>query len=89
VIPTPPFHSARAHPWHAFDGMRIVDAGDGRRLIAARCSCGAVIDVAEAVFAPCAEHSGSDCARCGGGGEVVDHRALAWRSPTPAESENL
>jgi hypothetical protein len=88
VTSQPPL-PARAHPWHAFDGMRIVEAGDGQRLIAAGCSCGAVIDVAEAVFAPCPEHTGSGCARCGGSGQVVDHRALAWRTATPAEIELL
>lgn len=81
----PPFASGRAHPGHAFDGMRIAEAADGSRLIAARCSCGEVIDVAEAAFAPCPEHSGPECARCGGSGEVVDHRALSWRAATPAE----
>jgi hypothetical protein len=89
VTSTPPPGSARAHPWHDFDGMRIVDAADGTRLIAARCSCGDVIDVAEAVFAACAGCSGPGCARCGGSGEVVDHRALAWRAATPAELEDL
>ncbi len=79
----------RAHPWHAFDGMHIVAADDGTRLIAARCSCGDVIDVAEAVFAPCADCAGPECARCGGSGEVVDHRALRWRAATPAEIETL
>lgn len=76
---------ARIHPGHAFDGMRIVASGDGARLIVARCSCGDVLDVADALFAPCPEHSGSSCARCGGSGEVVDHRRLAWRAPSPAE----
>jgi hypothetical protein len=65
--------------------MRISLARDGTRLIAARCSCGEVIDVAEAVFSPCAGCGGAACARCGGSGEVVDHRALAWRAPTAGE----
>ena len=69
--------------------MRIVDAGDGTRLIAARCSCGEVLDVADAVFAPCGEHGGSKCARCGGSGEIVDHRALAWRAASAAEAALL
>jgi hypothetical protein len=77
--------AVRAHPGHAFDGMRIVAAADGARLIVARCSCGAVLDVADAVFAPCPEHSGPACARCAGSGEVVDHRALAWRAPVSGE----
>jgi len=80
-----PFASPRAHPWHAFDGMRIVEAPDGSRLIAARCSCGDVIDVADAVFAACPEHAGAECGRCGGSGDVVDHRALAWRAPSAAD----
>jgi len=65
--------------------MRILRAADGTRLIAARCSCGEVIDVADAVFSPCAGCAGGGCARCGGSGEVVDHRSLAWRPPTTAE----
>ena len=76
---------ARIHPGHAFDGMRIVASGDGARLIVARCSCGAVLDVADPLFAPCSEHRGSACARCGGSGEVVDHRALVWRPATAEE----
>jgi hypothetical protein len=44
-----------------------------------------VIDVADAVFAACADHAGPECGRCGGSGDVVDHRALAWRAPTAAE----
>jgi hypothetical protein len=67
--------------------MRIAGAPDGSRLIAARCSCGEVIDVAEAVFASCAGCIGPECPRCGGSGEVVDHRALAWRAATPDELE--
>ena len=43
--------------------------------------------VADAVFAPCPAHSGAGCARCGGSGEIVDHRALTWRAPAPAEIE--
>ena len=86
---TPPPGSARAHPWHDFDGMRIATAADGTRLIAARCSCGDVIDVAEAVFAPCVDCGGLDCGRCGGSGEIVDHRALAWREATTDELELL
>jgi hypothetical protein len=85
VTSTSPFASARAHPGHAFDGMRIVAAGAGARLIAARCSCGAVLDIADAAFAPCADCAGGDCPRCGGSGEVVDHRRLTWRAPSPAE----
>jgi hypothetical protein len=85
VTSTPPFASARAHPGHAFDGMRIVAVAGGERLIVARCSCGDVLDVADAVFAPCAGCAGDDCARCGGSGEVVDHRRLAWRAPSSAE----
>ena len=79
----PPF-PARVHPGHAFDGMRIV-AADGLRLIVARCSCGEVLDVADAIFAPCPEHGGGACMRCGGSGEVVDHRALVWRPATAEE----
>jgi hypothetical protein len=89
VTSKPPHAAARAHPWHAFDGMRIAEAPDGTRLIAARCSCGEVIDVADAVFAACPDHAGPECVRCGGGGEIVDHRALAWRPATPAELELL
>jgi hypothetical protein len=69
--------------------MRIVDVAGGARLIAARCSCGEVLDVAEAVFAECPDHTGPGCHRCDGTGEVVDHRALAWRAPTPTERNTL
>jgi hypothetical protein len=82
VTSKPPTAPARAHPWHAFDGMRIVQAQDGSRLIVARCSCGAVLDIADAAFAPCPDCAGSRCSRCGGTGEVVDHRRLAWRAPS-------
>ena len=81
--------SVRAHPGHEFEGMRIVEISGGARLIAARCSCGEVLDVAAAVFAACPEHGGAECARCGGSGEVVDHRALAWRAPTAEELDAL
>ena len=86
---TPPFASARAHPGHAFDGMCIVAAGDGTRVIVARCSCGDVLDVADAVFAPCGEHGGSKCARCGGSGEIVDHRRLGVARALAAEAALL
>jgi hypothetical protein len=69
--------------------MYIVEASDGTCLVAARCSCGDVIDVADAVFAPCPSHEGPDCARCGGSSEIVDHRALAWRAATDAELQRL
>jgi hypothetical protein len=65
--------------------MRIVNAGDGARLIVARCACGAVLDVADATFAPCGDCAGSSCPRCGGSGEVVDHLRLTWRAPLPSE----
>ena len=66
--------------------MRIVAAPGGGRLVAAVCGCGVVLDVADAVFAPCPEHTGGACVRCGGSGEVVDHVALAWRAPAPPEA---
>jgi hypothetical protein len=69
--------------------MRIVEALDGSRLVAARCSCGALPDVAAAIFAACDSCAGVECPRCAGSGDVVDHRALAWRSPTPAELDLL
>jgi hypothetical protein len=69
--------------------MRILEGPEGYRLIAAQCACGEVLDVADAVFAACAEHAGRDCPRCGGTGEVVDHRALAWRLATPDELQRL
>jgi hypothetical protein len=66
--------------------MRIVDGPGGSRLIAAQCACGEVFDVAEAVFAACPEHRGRECPRCGGSGEIVDHRALVWRPATAEEA---
>jgi hypothetical protein len=69
--------------------MRIVEAPDGTCLVAARCSCGQVIDVADAVFVRCPSHEGPGCARCAGSGEIVDHRALAWRAATDTELQAL
>ncbi|HEY1365937.1 MAG TPA: hypothetical protein VGF23_02445 [Gaiellaceae bacterium] len=69
-----PFH---VHRGHDFEGFEI----DGTLLVA-RCACGAVLDVADAVFEPCPACEGqgaNGCARCGGSGRVVDHAALRWR----------
>ncbi len=52
-------------------------------LLLARCSCGEVLDTAQARFARCPACGGSDtaCARCGGTGRVIDHAALEWTAP--------
>ncbi len=70
----PAFH---VHPGHRFEGFELVEGS----LLLARCSCGAVLDEAEARFAGCPAcgGNGAGCARCGGSGEVVDHAALLWR----------
>jgi hypothetical protein len=75
----PPFH---VHPGHGFEGFELVEATDGPRLLLARCSCGEVLDVADARFSDCprCRGQGSACTRCGGSGQVVDHAALQWRS---------
>ena len=80
-----PFH---VHRGHRFEGFRIVER-PGRTLLEARCECGAVLDVADAVFATCPECGGSAraCARCGGTGLVVDHTALDWRLPDDEEDD--
>jgi hypothetical protein len=78
--------SFRVHPGHPFEGMLLT----GRRsIVAAMCSCGAVLCWADAVFASCEQCDGTGidstegpCLRCGGSGEVVDHAALEWRPPT-------
>jgi hypothetical protein len=76
----PPFH---LHPGHSLDGFELVEPPKGEPVLLARCSCGEVLDVADARFARCAECLGRDdaCARCGGTGRVVDHAALQWRPP--------
>jgi hypothetical protein len=75
----------RLHRDHAFGGMEIVGP-PGNRSILARCDCGHLLDIAEAVFRLCPECKGVPtpgrrCRRCGGTGEVVDHAALWWRTP--------
>ena len=79
--PIGPFH---VHPDHAFEGFAITELPEGRTVLVARCSCGVVLDSAEAVFKPCPRCSGGDpdptCGRCGGAGEVIDHGALVWRA---------
>jgi hypothetical protein len=76
----PPFH---LHSGHSFEGFELVESARSRPVLLARCSCGEVLDVADARFARCAECLGRDdaCARCGGTGRVVDHAALQWRPP--------
>jgi hypothetical protein len=75
----PPFH---VHSGHAFDGFELIERTDAAPVLLARCGCGAVLDIADARFAPCPECGGSGvgCVRCGGGGRVVDHAALRWRT---------
>jgi hypothetical protein len=82
----PPFH---VHPGHAFAGFELAVGSGGSAVLLARCDCGAVLDVAEARFAPCPDCGGrgAGCSRCGGDGRVVDHAALEWRPP--AEGQNV
>jgi hypothetical protein len=71
-----------AHPGHEFEGFRILSHAAAPRTLVAGCSCGEALATAEAAFAPCPECAGgAGCARCGGSGEVIDHRALVWRYP--------
>jgi hypothetical protein len=72
----PPFH---VHPGHAFEGFELVGRPNTTPILAARCQCGEVLDVAEARFAPCPECDGRGCVRCGHTGRIVDHAALEWR----------
>ncbi len=77
--------SFHVHRGHVFEGFRIEPA-DGREVLVARCACGEVLDVADAVYAACPECGGaSECPRCGGTGRVVDHAALVWRLPDREE----
>jgi hypothetical protein len=73
----PPFH---VHPGHAFEGFELAP-GPESGLLLARCSCGAILDVACARFAPCPECSGDQpaCPHCAGTASVIDHAALEWR----------
>jgi hypothetical protein len=72
----PPFH---VHPGHAFEGFELVGRPNTTPILAARCQCGEVLDVAEARFAPCPECDGRGCVRCEHTGRIVDHAALEWR----------
>ena len=73
----PPFH---VHPGHLFEGFELVEPAGEPPMLLACCSCGEVLDTAQARFARCpgCDGRGSDCARCGGTGRVVDHAALEW-----------
>lgn len=69
--------SFHVHRRHAFEGFKLVG-----EVLEARCTCGAVLDVADAAYADCPECDGEPrCLRCGGSGAVVDHAALEWRRP--------
>lgn len=70
--------SFHVHRGHAFEGFEL-----RTDVLAALCSCGALLDYATAVFAACTECAGSGqpCFRCGGSGAIVDHAALEWRLP--------
>jgi hypothetical protein len=71
-----------AHPGHEFEGFLILSHDVSQRTVVAGCSCGAALATAEAAFTACPECDGDPgCTRCGGSGEVVDHRALVWRHP--------
>ena len=80
----PSFH---VHRGHAFEGFELVAGAEGSPLLIARCECGAVLDVADARFAPCPECGGAarNCARCADTGRVIEHEALEWRAPAGDE----
>jgi hypothetical protein len=84
--PLGPFH---VHPGHEFEGFQI-EPRQGGAIVAARCACGAVLDVADAVLVPCpeCEGAGQACSRCGGTGQVIDHAALRWRLPVDGEERD-
>jgi hypothetical protein len=80
--------SFHVHAGHEFEGFQIERRGGGAILVA-RCSCGAVLDVADAVFVRCPECAGDPaCTRCGGTALVIDHTALEWRLPTEKEERD-
>lgn len=80
--------SFHVHAGHAFEGVQI-QRRRGETILLARCTCGAVLDVADAAFAPCPECGGEGpCPRCGGTGLVIDHAALEWRLPTEKEERD-
>ncbi|MBV8990075.1 MAG: hypothetical protein JO372_16100 [Solirubrobacterales bacterium] len=84
----PPFH---IHREHVFEGFELVERGARSPLLQARCTCGAVLDVAEARFATCTECAGraTGCSRCGGSGQVIDHAALEWRASPGERVQNV
>ncbi len=73
----PPFH---VHPGHLFEGFELLEPERETPVLLARCSCGEVLDTAQARFARCpgCHGAGGGCARCAGTGRVVDHAALEW-----------
>lgn len=76
----PPFH---VHPGHPFEGFELLEREGGAPVLLARCSCGEVLDTAQARFARCpaCHGAGRACTRCGGTGRVIDHAALEWTAP--------
>ncbi len=68
--------SFHVHDGHAFEGFELQ-----HDMLAALCSCGAMLDSATAVFTRCTECAGRGvaCVRCGNSGVIVDHAALEWR----------
>ena len=75
-----PFH---VHPGHLFEGFELVEPAGEPPVLLARCSCGEVLDTAQARFTRCpgCHGAGGECARCAGTGRVVDHAALQWTAP--------
>ena len=73
----PPFH---VHRGHLFEGFELVEPEGEPPMLLARCSCGEVLDTAQARFCRCPEcdGSGDGCTRCAGTGRVIDHAALEW-----------
>ena len=83
------FGSFHVHRGHDFEGFQI-ERLQGRAILLALCTCGTVLDSADAVFAPCpdCDADGRACARCGGTGQVIDHAALRWRLPDEEEAQD-
>jgi hypothetical protein len=80
----------QVHRGHPFEGFLIAGPPGGDVVVEARCGCGVVLCVADAVFAACPECSGKGaaaCRRCEATGLILDHAALEWRLPSETEGK--